>query len=514
MWRPLLRPYTEEKFDCIIQSRSPKRPMRSVDYKKSQKFHEMKPLGTPSTLISPSDVLASTPLSRDLSSINDSPKVTQRDNYNTSQHESQKQTKIPLCSPRFKARNATSCLSPPVRKGAHFNFSSESPKLSIGGAALSFVGGLGSAVQNGFLFIYALDLCHGDEYHYNNSSPSMRRKGSNLTLDMTAEDLQYDLKQINRIISWNTLSPSQTRNTNDNNESPRLVDDDDGNQISVNVLKANQSRKEGVNKLSRCEAMAKRNSKKIEENNNSSGKTKNKKRKVVKFDYPHISSLKTCPKIRDEDKSTFFFSEGELDQYYIDRRSNRHCTVEVVAIHESDLKKGETEGGKKVILPTFNKSDAQLEDVTIHESNSKSRDIEPGGKSILMAFNKSNDQVEVMNIHESIYTSDNLVPETKENSQIEDTSISTHSKRTLINRIKLFNKNSRMSFSKIDKKLKRKKNIADISSNPSTDIMNGEYVENNKSEDQSMIEIVDSEENIPSSKMEMVLTHSLQTSMD
>ena len=179
----------------------------------------------------------------------------------------------------------------------------------------------------------------------------------------------------------------------------------------------------------------------------------------------------------------------------------------------------------EVILTTFNKRDGQLEDVTVHESNPKSRDLESGGKTTLMVFNKSNNNVEVMNIHESIYTSDKLAPETKENSQIEDTSISIHSKRTLIKRIKLFNKNSLMSFSKGDKKLKRKKNIAKISSNPSTDITNakissnpstditnGEYKENNepvelRSEHQSIIETEDSEENFSSRKMEMVLTH-------
>jgi hypothetical protein len=63
---------------------------------------------------------------------------------------------------------------------------------------------------------------------------------------------------------------------------------------------------------------------------------RSKRHRVVKFEYPPITSLKQCPRYDPDGTSRLFFSEEELDMYEDDRRSTFTVVdVEIVAISTS-----------------------------------------------------------------------------------------------------------------------------------------------------------------------------------
>jgi len=266
--------------------------MYSDRYHKSQKLQEMESqIMIPSPQTFPSEVMVSTSMSGDLRSINESPKAKSKNHSNASPHESPKRSMITVnvntcernnpfltlySSPTSKALNTPSHTSSPFKMGARFYFTTKNSMSAVYGAALSFVDGVGTVVQNTLLAICTLNLCHGDEYHYSSTS-SMRRIGSNLTLD---DELRYDLNEMRRITSWNTYG-SLSINTN----TASLLVDDDGNQISADTLKAHQSKKDGVNKLSNNEVMVKSNGAGINENDNLR-KEEDENEKLQKFTKP------------------------------------------------------------------------------------------------------------------------------------------------------------------------------------------------------------------------------------
>jgi len=219
------------------------------------------------------------------------------------------------------------------------------------------------------------------------------RKGSNLTLDTFGEDLADDMSKLERMTSWDThdtfttigtMNTVNTVMTNDESIASSLVSevrmsgggdssnsllpelDDDGNMISARVVQAHQSRKERFSILSKLgegrnneenpltdrslpsplnqQQQPNSNQKKTKQHQRTKPKSKPKKRKkVVKFDYPPISSLRECPRVTDAEKDALFFTEDELDQYDFDRRHNLNDDVEVVAVHESDSESEEEE---------------------------------------------------------------------------------------------------------------------------------------------------------------------------
>jgi hypothetical protein len=134
------------------------------------------------------------------------------------------------------------------------------------------------------------------------------------------DTLQEENNQIRRLASWNTINTMVTTGTNGTCEtgvslgtegSPLEVrigaSDNDGNPIEPCLLSKTQQTRE---------------------------KRKPRRRgKVVKFDYPPIKSLRTCPRPNPEDLPELFFTEIELDQIEDDRYSTMSTDdVEIVAV--------------------------------------------------------------------------------------------------------------------------------------------------------------------------------------
>ena len=135
------------------------------------------------------------------------------------------------------------------------------------------------------------------------------------------DTLQEESNQIRRLASWNTINTMATNGTNGTyetdvslgtEEGPPVgikigVTDDDGNAIDPYLLSKTQQTRD---------------------------KRKPRRReKVVKFDYPPIKSLRTCPRPNPEDLPDLFFTEIELDQIEDDRYSTMSTDdVEIVAV--------------------------------------------------------------------------------------------------------------------------------------------------------------------------------------
>ena len=106
-----------------------------------------------------------------------------------------------------------------------------------------------------------------------------------------------------------TMETARTLETSDGTmvEASMLVQDDHGNTIPPVLLEKAKKRRE-------------------------QRKRKERKR-LVKFDYPPISSLRECPRADPEDLPNLFFTEEELDQIEEDRWNTKTADdVEIVAI--------------------------------------------------------------------------------------------------------------------------------------------------------------------------------------
>jgi hypothetical protein len=89
--------------------------------------------------------------------------------------------------------------------------------------------------------------------------------------------------------------------------------DDDGNLIDSKIMEGTRKKMEKVKRMQ-----------------------KKYRKRVVKFEYPPITSLKQCPRTDPDDIPHLFFSEEELDMYEDDRRSTFTVDdVEIVAISTS-----------------------------------------------------------------------------------------------------------------------------------------------------------------------------------
>ena len=127
-----------------------------------------------------------------------------------------------------------------------------------------------------------------------------------------------DIDQLRRLGSWDTNGTFGTIGTNlssstlsmngiDTNFSP--VFDDDGNEIDPKLLQKTIA---------------------------SSKKRHTKCKRLVKFDYPPVSSMRECPRVEEDDMSKVFFAEGELEQFEEDRIStNVADDIEIVAVASS-----------------------------------------------------------------------------------------------------------------------------------------------------------------------------------
>jgi hypothetical protein len=127
-----------------------------------------------------------------------------------------------------------------------------------------------------------------------------------------------EIDQLRRLGSWDTNGTFGTIGTNLSSSTLSMNDlytnfspvfDDDGNEIDPKLLQ-----------------------KTIE----SSKKRHSQRKRLVKFDYPPVSSMRECPRVDEDDLSKVFFAEGELEQFENDRIStNVADDIEIVAVASS-----------------------------------------------------------------------------------------------------------------------------------------------------------------------------------
>lgn len=133
----------------------------------------------------------------------------------------------------------------------------------------------------------------------------------------THDTIQEENYQIQRLGSWGTVNTCGTDGTTETGFNscettltPREIDiavaDDDGNIIDPVLLQRAQKTRE---------------------------KRAPRRRKLVKFDYPPIKSLRQCPRPDPEDLPKLFFTEDELDEIENDRYSTMSTDdIEIVAV--------------------------------------------------------------------------------------------------------------------------------------------------------------------------------------
>ena len=120
------------------------------------------------------------------------------------------------------------------------------------------------------------------------------------SMDTAIED---EMMQMRRLASWSTNATNETLDTEAYGEQGAITDDD-GRLIPTALLETANKRRE-----------------------------KRMRTRVVRFDYPPISSLRECPRHNPDDLPDLFFTEEELDEIEADRSSAVYADdIEIVAV--------------------------------------------------------------------------------------------------------------------------------------------------------------------------------------
>ncbi|GKY90701.1 hypothetical protein MPSEU_000043500 [Mayamaea pseudoterrestris] len=132
-----------------------------------------------------------------------------------------------------------------------------------------------------------------------------------VTLRGTMETFEDDEDvRLRRLGSWSTQGTFGTLPTDGTMEFSAIMDDD-GHLIHPKILQAAQDKKRNLPIAS-------------------------KKMRLVKFDYPPVSSMRQCPRADRDDLAELFFTEEELENYEADRECTRRTDdIEIVAISQS-----------------------------------------------------------------------------------------------------------------------------------------------------------------------------------
>mmetsp|Transcript_1878 Transcript_1878/g.3599 ORF Transcript_1878/g.3599 Transcript_1878/m.3599 type:complete len:466 (-) Transcript_1878:162-1559(-) len=145
----------------------------------------------------------------------------------------------------------------------------------------------------------------------------MRRDPSDDFSGNYSYDEEFDEdQQIRRLSSWNTLETAATYQTNasylsQGTDTPVAapVFDDDGNRIPSFLVDVTKEMRQ----------------------------QRTRRKRVVKFEYPPISSLKECPRPDPNDLPNLYFTEDELNQIEDDRMNTAIADdVEVVCVSSSE----------------------------------------------------------------------------------------------------------------------------------------------------------------------------------
>ena len=121
------------------------------------------------------------------------------------------------------------------------------------------------------------------------------------SMDTAVED---EMMQMRRLASWGTNATNDTLDNETYYGEQGTVTDDDGRVIPAVLLETANKRRE-----------------------------KRRRTRVVRFDYPPISSLRECPRHDPNDLPDLFFTEEELDEIEADRSSAVYADdIEIVAV--------------------------------------------------------------------------------------------------------------------------------------------------------------------------------------
>ena len=136
---------------------------------------------------------------------------------------------------------------------------------------------------------------------------------------------QEEAMQLRRLTSWGTVGTFETIETNATVDGEgvkaggAVIEDDDGIPLEGAQKLLLKQKKLGAKQsaLTQC------------------------RKRVVRFDYPPISSLRECPRTQPDQIKSLFFTEGELEQIEDDRYSTISADdVEIVAISTSTTMDG------------------------------------------------------------------------------------------------------------------------------------------------------------------------------
>ena len=224
-------------------------------------------------------------------------------------------------------------------------------------AALTLVGGVGSAVET-----CVAEMSTGSKHHDSSLigvNALLRSEGSFLTLDTYERyELEDEIDRLERLNSWETNGSLGTTHTietagetvNGLTEASNSVASPMGGTSKI----PRSGRKKGMN----------------------IGKTRRKRKKVVNFEYPPISSMKEVPRVTTEEMKVLFFTEDELDEYERDRRHNISDDVEVVAVQYSSSEESEEDSNSEEF--TFQKAPRKVTSTSMGSVN-----VNDQSKSIL-----------------------------------------------------------------------------------------------------------------------------------
>jgi hypothetical protein len=147
---------------------------------------------------------------------------------------------------------------------------------------------------------------------------SVFERGDDITSTGSYDTLREENDQIRRLASWNTINTTNTTGT----------DGTYGTGVSLATGGSQDEIRTGVDDGDAIDLYW------VSNTQQTLKKRKSRRRqRVVKFDYPPIKSIRTCPRPNPEDLPELFFTSIELDQIEDDRYSTISTDdVEIVAM--------------------------------------------------------------------------------------------------------------------------------------------------------------------------------------
>mmetsp|Transcript_21370 Transcript_21370/g.30226 ORF Transcript_21370/g.30226 Transcript_21370/m.30226 type:complete len:747 (+) Transcript_21370:25-2265(+) len=175
--------------------------------------------------------------------------------------------------------------------------------------------------------------CHGDHHSLDYTM------GGDESLNTQDHE---ELLQMQRLGSWDTigtqgtafsLNSGTTEGSSLTNKDVGSFQDDDGNKIDPLLLEKVEQRREQRRSQQQLQSGGLTPCSKKSGKKNFTKSSSSTRQKVVKFDYPPVSSLRACPRHDEDDLPNLFFTEEELEQIEEDRYNTQIADdVEIIAV--------------------------------------------------------------------------------------------------------------------------------------------------------------------------------------